>query len=233
MGSSLLLFPIPILHFPVNQRRSLPAARSFNARRRASVGLARVAVDTAGNQVAAGIAAEAHTGHDVVEALQFTASAAEAVKAGAAFASVNGFAQLPGFPEVLGFERRGGDIPDRSHPQTHRRAISARANRADLLGQPHLHEMTVLVAFEHAQSPQLVEPAHRLARRSDGDIQSATQGRNRKLYAGLAYHEGMAQQMAVDGAPLDGQPETRSYGIFKLHPEQFDVHFFIWYWFES
>jgi hypothetical protein len=34
-------------------------------------------------------------------------SAAKAVKAGAAFAIVNGFAERPGFQEIRGFEGRG------------------------------------------------------------------------------------------------------------------------------
>ncbi len=55
-----------------------------------TVGFARVAFDAAGNQVAVGIAAEAHARHHVVETLQFTGSVAKAVKASAAFAIVNG-----------------------------------------------------------------------------------------------------------------------------------------------
>jgi len=36
----------------------------------------------------------------------------------------------------------------------------------------------------------------------------------------------MAQQIAIDRALLDAQPETRGENILKLHPEQFDVEFF-------
>src|SRR5215472_10555550 len=56
-----------------------------------------VAFDAAGNQVAVGIASEARAWHDVVQALHVTGSAAEAVKAGAAFSIVNGFTERPGF----------------------------------------------------------------------------------------------------------------------------------------
>jgi hypothetical protein len=38
--------------------------------------------------------------------------------------------------------------------------------------------MAVLVAFEHAQCPKLIQPAHRLARRSDGETQGAGYGDN-------------------------------------------------------
>src|SRR5207245_712023 len=143
------------------------AVESAQKIRDRTVALAGIAFDTAGNQVAVGIASEARAWHDVVEALHVGGSAAKAVKASAAFAIVNGFAERPGFQEIRGFERRGRTLLSRLEG-----AIFARADRADLLGQAHLHEMAGLAAFEHAQSPQLVEPAHRLARRSDGETQS-------------------------------------------------------------
>src|SRR6266581_1742194 len=72
-----------------------------------TVALAGIAFETAGNQVAVGIASGARAWDDMVEALHVGGSAAEAVKAGAAFAMVNGFAQRPGFQEIRGFEGRG------------------------------------------------------------------------------------------------------------------------------
>jgi len=72
-----------------------------------TVALARVAFETAGNQVAVGIASETSAWHDMVEALHVGGSAAEAVKASAAFARVNGFAERPGFQEIGGFKGGG------------------------------------------------------------------------------------------------------------------------------
>src|SRR6266568_7488038 len=88
-------------------RQAALAVESAQKIRDRTVALARVAFDTRGNQVAVGVASEAHAWHDVVEALHVGGSAAEAVKAGAAFAMVNGFAQRPGFQEIRGFEGRG------------------------------------------------------------------------------------------------------------------------------
>src|SRR6266571_8692889 len=88
-------------------RQAPLAVESAQKIRDRTVALARVALDTAGNQVAVGIASQAHAGHDVVEALHVSGSAAEAVKASAAFAIVNGFAERPAFQEIRGFERRG------------------------------------------------------------------------------------------------------------------------------
>ena len=85
-----------------------------------TVTLARVAFNTAGNQVAVGIASEAHAWHDVVEALHVSGSAAKAVKARTAFAIVNGFAERPGFQEIRGFECRGRRLPGGPHsPHNH------------------------------------------------------------------------------------------------------------------
>src|SRR6266446_10758599 len=124
-------------------RQAALAVESAQKIRDRTVALARVAFDTAGNQVAVGIASQAHARHDVVEALHVSGSAAKTVKAGAAFAIVNGFAERPGFQEIRGFERRGRRLPGGLEG-----AISARADRADLLGQAHLHEMAGLAAFE-------------------------------------------------------------------------------------
>src|SRR6266481_3535943 len=117
-----------------------------------TVALARVAFETAGNQVAVGIAPEARAWHDVVEALHVSGGAAEAVKASAAFAIVNGFAERPGFQEIRGFEGGGRWVS-----RVPGAAIFARADGADLLGQAHLDEVAGLAAFEQAQGPQLIE----------------------------------------------------------------------------
>src|SRR5215470_11745759 len=132
-----------------------------------TLALARVAFEAARNQVAVGVASVAHPWHNVVEAPHVSGSAAKAVKAGAAFALVNGFAELPGFHEVRGFEPRC-TRPYRDPSGLHRvngprrqvRAVLARADSLDLLGQAHLDEMAGFVPFKHAQSPQLIEPAH-------------------------------------------------------------------------
>ena len=187
-----------------------------------TVALARVTFDTAGNQVAVGMASEAGAWDDVVEALHMGGGAAEAVKADAAFAIVNSFPERPSFQEIRGLEGRGGRLS-----RFPRGAISTRADRADLLRQAHLDEVAGLAAFEQAQSPQLIETADGLAHWSIGKTQVAGYGQNRKVKAELADDKGMAQQIGVDGAVPDGQAETRGENIFKLHPEEFGVQFFV------
>src|SRR3989442_1792635 len=98
-------------------RQAALAVESAQKIRDRTVALARVAFDTAGNQVAVGIASEARAWHNVVEALHVSGSAAKAVKASAAFAIVNGFAERPGFQEIRGFQRRGRRLPGGSSGQ--------------------------------------------------------------------------------------------------------------------
>ena len=64
-----------------------------------------IAFEAAGNQVAVRVASETRAGHDVIDALHVGRSAAEAVKARAAFAIVNGFAERPSAQEIGGVER--------------------------------------------------------------------------------------------------------------------------------
>jgi hypothetical protein len=53
------------------------------------------------------------------------------------------------------------------------------------------------------------------------------------VQAELAYDEGMAQEIGIDGAVPDGQAETRGENIFKLHPDEFGVQSFVWHWLRS
>src|SRR6266849_1355339 len=129
----------------LGRRQAPQAIENTQKIRYRTVAFARVAFETAGNQVAVGIASEAHAWHDVVEALHVSGSAAEAVKASAAFAIVNGFAERPGFQEIRGFEVRG-----RRLFRGLGGAISARTEGADLLGQAHLDEVAGFAAFEQA-----------------------------------------------------------------------------------
>src|SRR6266704_758440 len=144
-------------------REAPQAVESAQKIRDRTVALARVAFDTAGSEVAVGIASEAHAWDDMVEALHVGGSAAEAVKAGAAFAIVNGFAERPSTQEIRGFEGRGRRLPGGARGSRGQcRAIFARAEGADLLGQAHLDEVAGFAAFEQAQRPRLIEAAHRL-----------------------------------------------------------------------
>ena len=172
-----------------------------------AVALARVAFDTAGNQVAVGIAPEPRARHDVVEAMHVSGSAANAVKAGAAFAIVNSFAERPGFQEIRGFKGRGGRI------FRLRGAIFARAEGADLVGQAHLDDVAGFTALEQAQSSQLIEAAHRLSHRSFGQTEIAGYGHNRKVQAGLAYDDGQDWSKCLGGNKIGRRGDKRGPAI--------------------
>jgi len=131
-------------------------------------------------RVRKGIAAKAHARHHLIEAPHVCQSAAQTVKATAAFPSVNGFPQRPAFPEVRGFGRRHGLIPRSPLSRKNGRAILARAHRPDLLWRPDIHIVTRLAAFQHAQYPQLIEPPHCIARRPRRKTQRSGHCRHRK-----------------------------------------------------
>src|SRR5207245_10627565 len=76
-----------------------------------------------------------------------------------------------------------------------------------------------------------IEAAHRLAHRSGGQTQIAGYVHHGKVQAEFADDERMAQEIGVNGAVPDGEAETRGKNIFKLHPEEFGVEYFVWHWF--
>jgi len=167
-----------------------PAVEGAQKIRGRVVALAGIALDAAGNQVAVGIAAEARARDDVVDALHVAGSAAEAVKAGAAFAIVNGLAERPSTEEIGGLERRGRRVTRSGGGAI--LAILTGAERANLPGQAHLDEVAGFAAFEEAESSQLVEAADGLAHGSVGKPELGGYGHDRKVQAGLADDEGMA-----------------------------------------
>jgi hypothetical protein len=146
-------FPLPNFYFPISNfylqgraklacgeglqgaqpriefrgREAAVAVESAQKIRGRLVTLARVAFDTAGNQVAVGMTSAAGAWDDVVEALYMGGRAAEAVKADAAFAIVNSFAERTSFQEIRGFDRRG-----RRLSRVPRGAVFAWADRADI-----------------------------------------------------------------------------------------------------
>ena len=188
--------------------------------------LAEVAFHTGGHQVAVGIFSGESARHDVVEALQLGGRAAQAVKAGTAFAIVNGFAERPGFEEINGLE-----VSDRRFFGSGRCAVIGRAERGDFFGTAHLDNVAGFAAFEQTQSAEFIEAAHGLAHGSVGKTEFVGDVQNRKVQAGLADDERMAKQVGIDGAVPDAEAEARRENIFKLNPEMLGVEFFVWHGF--
>jgi hypothetical protein len=141
----------------------------------------------------------------MVEAADVGGSAAKAVKAGAAIAIVNGFAERPGAHEIGGLEFGGGAIFAGScgGDQDGGRA-SVFAKRADVFGEAHFDEMAGFAAFEEAEGAEFIEAAYGLAHRSIGETQSVGHGHHREVQAALADEKRVAQEIVVDGAVPNG-----------------------------
>jgi hypothetical protein len=121
-----------------------------------ALALAGVALPAARDQVAVRVGTELGAGYDVVEALHFRADAAEAVKADAPFAGVDGLAELGsahkiGFLEVAAVSRRNGRT----------RLGSASESAGNLFRKPNVHHVTGFAALDQPQGAVLHEPAQR------------------------------------------------------------------------
>lgn len=104
-----------------------------------ALALLRIALQTCGDQVSIRISAEAHAGHDVVEALHAGREHAEAVEAAAVFAAVDGLAQLHA-DEKIGTVKIAG-----------RGCGGIQAGEAKFPGQANFDKVTGFAAFENAE----------------------------------------------------------------------------------
>jgi len=119
-----------------------------------ALALAGVAFAAARDQVAVRVGTEMGAGYDVIEALHLGADAAEAVKADAPFAGMDGLAELGSshkvdFLEVAPGRRRNGHVC----------VGSAWASARNLFRQPHLHDVASFAALDQPQGAVLHEPA--------------------------------------------------------------------------
>ncbi len=124
-----------------------PAEKIFSE----AISFQRIALDTARDEVAVGIAPQLNAGDDVVEGHQANGKAAQTVEAEATVAGVDGHAQRPGFHEI-------GVLQAGSAGQ---RGWGARCS--NLHGQAHLDHVTGFGAGDQAQNALVGEAAHRVA----------------------------------------------------------------------
>jgi len=154
----------------------------------------------------------------VVEAKHAPRSLAEAVKAPAAVAQVDGAAERIGPHEV--------DLFEAGTARQLGRAAGcgfAVARRSNLLRQAHLDDVTGFAAFEDVQGAQLVEPVDGVAYERAGKTEIAGQPDEGKTQAALPFEEAMAQQMRIDDVFDGGKAQARRENVFELLPEVFGV----------
>jgi hypothetical protein len=186
-----------------------------------ALALAGVAFAAARDQVAVGVGAELGAGYDVVEALEVRADVAEAVKADAAFASVDGLAKFGGahkigFLEVAAGGRRNGRA----------RLGSASESAGNLFRQPNVHHVARFAALDQTQGAVLHEPAQRGAYGFNGEAKIPRQPNHGKMKARLAFKAAVPEKMVINGSVGGGEAQTRGKSVLELLADKFGVGLF-------
>jgi hypothetical protein len=174
----------------------------------------RVALKTAGDEVAVRIAPQLHAGHDVVEAVNAGGEPAETVKAVATLACMDGLAQRLRFQEVRLLEIDGA------------RDASRMASSANLVGQPNFDHVTGLAALDQAQSTVGNEAAEGFARGGIREARSSGEPGNGKAQPAAAFEATVPKKVGINGAVYDGQTQTRHQKVFQVFPDLFGVGLF-------
>ena len=183
--------------------------------------LAGVAFQAARDQVAVRVGTELGAGYDVVEAMHLRADAPEAVKADAAFAGVDGLAELRsahkiGFLEIAA-DRRGN----------HRASLGfASASAGNLCGQPNVHHVASFAARDQPQGAVLYEAAQRGANGVLGEAKIPRHPIKGKMKARLAFEAAVPEEVVINGSVGGGEAQTRGKCILELLADEFGVGLF-------
>jgi hypothetical protein len=186
--------------------------------------LFRVAIATARNEVAVGIASRLGARNDMVDGPYDDGKAAQAVKAEATLARVNGLAQSLVFEEIGVRDARGERQPGRASG-----GVDIGADGTNLLRQADHDHVTDLVAFDQAQDAKIEEAAQGAARGHGTEADTAGEPGNGKTEAGPAFEAAVSEEITIDGALGDREAQARDDYIIELFPEVFGVGFFIFH----
>lgn len=190
-----------------------------------TLALPRVAFDTAGDEVAVGVELELRLREDMIEAALAAADAAQTVKTGTAFASMDCFPQGGSFQEIDLFEvcaaREAGGADFRL----------VRADATNLVRQAHVDDVAPLTAFEQLQCAFTNEAAESLAHQVVTKAKIAGQPAYGKTKAGFAFQAGLPKKVGIDGALLWREMQARGQEVLELFPDKcgiglFGVHCF-------
>jgi hypothetical protein len=186
-----------------------------------ALALAGVAFPAARDQVAVRVGTEPGAGYDVIKALEVRADVAEAVKADAAFASVDGLAKFRGahkigFLEVAAGGRRNGRA----------RMGTASASAGNLFRQPNVHHVACFAALDQTQGAVLHEPAQRGAHGIHSEAKIPRQPNHGKMKARLAFKAAVPEKMVINGSVGGGEAQTRGKSVLELLADKFGVGLF-------
>jgi len=183
----------------------------------------RVALQTAGDEVAIGIAPEGHARHNVIEAANQGRKPTQAIEAATAFSHMDGVAQSPVLEEVhleVDAARKGPGAAAADPPG---------ADGTNFVGQPHFDHVTGFAAFDQAQNAM----GDKTAQGPTGGVgaEASTKGepKNRKSQPPLPFQAAVPQEVRIDGAVRDGQAQPGNEMVFELFPDLCGVGFFVFH----
>ncbi len=182
-----------------------------------------VAQQTAGDEVAIGIAAEGHAWDNVIEAANQRRKPTQAIETASAFSHMDGVAQSLGLEEVrleVDAVRKGPGVAA---------ADLLVAGGTNFVGQAHLDDMAGFAAFEQAQSAVGDETAHGPTGRVGGEANTAGEPGNGEAEAGPSFETAVADEMRIDGAVRDGQVQPGNEKVFEMFPDLCGVGFFVFH----
>jgi hypothetical protein len=166
--------------------------------------LFRVAIATARNEVAVGIASRLNLRDHMVDGPYEDSKAAQAVKAKATLARVDGLAQSLVFEEIGVRDARGERQPGGAAG-----GEDIGAEGANLLRQADHDHVTDLVAFDQAQDAEIEEASQGAARGHGTEADAAGEPGNGKAEAGPPFEAAVAQEIRIDGALGDREAQAR------------------------
>jgi hypothetical protein len=182
-----------------------------------------VAQQTAGDEVAIGIAPEGHAWDNVIEAANHRSKATQAIETASAFSHMDGVAQSPGLEEVhleVDAARKGPGAAAADAPA---------ASGTNFVGQPHLDHVAGFAAFEQAQSAVRDQTAHGPTGGVGGEASTAGEPGNGEAEPGPSFETAVPEEMRIDGAVRDGQTQPWNEKVFEVFPDLCGVGFFVFH----
>ena len=186
-----------------------------------------IALQTAGDQVAVRIAAELGLGHDMVKAASLGRKLTQTIKTTATFPGLDGIPEGCGLQEVHALGVDGGGIAGRDTLTEPVGFIGA--CRADLVGQEHLKHVSGLATLEQAQDTARDEATYGPACGVLAETNTASKPLNGKPEVGFTLEAAMAEEVPINHAVSDREPQPRDEMIHNLLPDEFSVGFFVFH----
>src|SRR5260370_19678353 len=189
----------------------------------------RVALQTAGDEVAVGIAREGHAWDNVIEAATHRRKPTQAIETASAFSHMDGVAQSPALQEVhleVEAARKGPGGAPTDLPGAGGWPRRAGSN---FVGQEQLDQMAGFAAFDKTQSAVGDQTAHGATGGVGGQASTTGEPGNGEPEAGLSFETAVPQEMRIDGAVRDGEAQAGNEMVLELFPDLCGVGFIVFH----